>query len=78
MGSTNFLADYGSRSVCFPQVVNTFPTNEYAVPTISPDLVEVGGIHHTSLSACAEPKYATGREWYSQARIPQTHGHAAI
>jgi heterodisulfide reductase subunit A-like polyferredoxin len=57
------------------QLVNTLPTNECAVSIISPDLVQVGGIHHTTLSACAEPKYATGRERYSRARIPQTYGY---
>ena len=60
------------------QLVNTFPTNEYAASMISPDLVEVGRIHHTSLSACEETKYATGREWYFQGRIPQTHGYTDL
>ena len=60
------------------ELVNTLPTYEYAVPTSPPDLVEVDAIHHTSLPAWAEPKYATGRKRYSQGRIPQIHGHAAI
>lgn len=60
------------------QLVDTLPTNEDAVSIISPDLVEVGGIHHTSLSACEETKYATGRERYFQAWIPQTHSHADL
>ena len=60
------------------QLVNTLPTNEYAASMISSDLVEVGGIHHTSLSACELTKYATGRERYFQARIPQTHSNADL
>ncbi len=57
---------------------NTLPTNECAVSIISPDLVEVGRIYHTSLSTCAEFEYATGRERYFQVRIPQTDSYAEL
>lgn len=59
-------------------LVNTLPTNKCTASMISPDLVGVGRIHHTCLSACEETKYAAGRERYSRARIPQTHGYAHL